>query len=405
MKRAGIVLTVLFALIAFVVGFGGATAALMVFRPASDSHQTVRFVVNSGDTTGDVAQNLVKTGLIRNADVFKLYARYKKLDTSIQQGVYNLNATMTMEQIIAALQTGHPDEQLITLPPGMRVEQYPAYLTDLPNFNADNFKTIVKTGVLPDGTKLWEKYWFISPPQPKTVNALEGYLYPDTYYFDQTDNEVDVVERLLTTLGQQICPGPANSPSAYLQDLTQCKTHPAKVGDTDIFTAMEKAYGTKNDTQAFYKALTFASIVMREIKKLDDIPGVTNVYYTRYQAILKKTPNTGQVFNLGADPTTQYALESDKPPANGKYWQDLKAEASKVAVNNPYNTNAPENANLPPGPISAPFWEYVSAASNPGISKYFYFINDSCGNTVYAATLSEQSKNVDKYVGTTTCAK
>src|SRR5579885_1476606 len=122
MKRAGIVLTVFFALVAFVLGFGGTTAALLVFRPSSDSSQTVRFVVNDGDTTTDVANNLAKAGLIRNADVFKLYTKYKKLDKSIQQGVYNLKASMTMDQIIAALQKGQPDEQLITVPPGLRVE-------------------------------------------------------------------------------------------------------------------------------------------------------------------------------------------------------------------------------------------------------------------------------------------
>ena len=50
--------------------------------------------------------------------------------------------------------TAEPPEQLITVPPGLRVEQYPAYFTNLPNFNADTFRTIAKSGVLPDGTNL-----------------------------------------------------------------------------------------------------------------------------------------------------------------------------------------------------------------------------------------------------------
>src|SRR5215813_1433852 len=174
MKRAGIVLTILFALVAFVVGFGGTSAALIVFRPASDSSADVRFVVSEGDSTGDVANRLASDGLIRNADVFKLYARYKKLDTSLQQGVYNLSANMTMDQIIAALQQGRPDEQLVTVPPGLRVTEYPQYLTVLPKFNAENFLKIAKTGVLPDGTKLWEKYWFVPAPHKNVYYALEG---------------------------------------------------------------------------------------------------------------------------------------------------------------------------------------------------------------------------------------
>src|SRR5262245_24408274 len=104
MKRAGIVLTILCALVAFVVGFGATTAALIVFRPSSDSHTTVHFVVNKGDLADDVAINLAKAGLIRNSDAFRLYARYKKLDNHIQAGVYNLTADMTMDQIINKLQ-------------------------------------------------------------------------------------------------------------------------------------------------------------------------------------------------------------------------------------------------------------------------------------------------------------
>lgn len=396
MKQAGIILTIFFALVAFVLGFGGTTVALMVFRPASDSTQTVRFVVNQGDTTGDVASNLVKDGLIRNADVFKLYARYKKLDTGIQHGVYNLKATMTMDQIIRALQTGLPDEQLVTVPPGKRVTEYPDYFSDLPKFNKDNFLTIAKTGVLPDGTKLWEKYWYVSQPHAKVYAALEGYLFPDTYYFEQSATEVDVVNTMLLTLGERLCPGPDSDPAAYALDKTECKTHPRPEGSTDIFAAMEKAYSTTDDTQALYLTLTLGSLTIREISNHADAPGVTNVYYTRYLAIHGKTTNTGEVSSMGSDPTAQYAVDSEKPPTDGKWWAELKDAGKNLAAKDPYNTDVLTNHELPPGPIAAPTLNEIDAAAAPAISKYFYFVSDKCGKILYATTLDQFSVIVGK---------
>src|SRR5215472_3638621 len=110
MKRAGIVLTVIAAILALGCGFGAATVAVNLTQPsASDSHIVVHFKVVKGDTTASVSDRLQKDGLIRNALLFRLYARYKKLDTGIEQGVYLLRPDMSMDTIINDLQQGRPD--------------------------------------------------------------------------------------------------------------------------------------------------------------------------------------------------------------------------------------------------------------------------------------------------------
>ncbi|HEU5346974.1 MAG TPA: endolytic transglycosylase MltG [Ktedonobacterales bacterium] len=397
MKRVALVVTILFALLAFGIGFVGTTVTLDITRPITDnSNATVRFVVNDGDTTTDVANNLEKAGLIRNALVFRLFARYKHLDTSIQHGIYDLSPGMTMDQIVTKLQMAIPDERLITVPPGMRVTQYPKYFSDLPSFNADNFMKIAQTGILLDDAKtpLSTKYWFVPKKGTDVKYALEGYLFPDTYYFDKTDDETKVIETMLDNLGEHLCPGPNNQPDAYLADKDQCKAYAVKVGDTDIFSAMKKAYSTKDDTDALHTALTFASLTVREIKDPNDAPGVTNVYYTRYMALLGKTPNTGLVGNLGSDPTTQYARDSEAPPKDGKWWTPLTQAATTIATKDPYNTYVTDT--IPPGPIAAPLWADIVAAVNPSISKYFYFIQDCHGKTLYATTKDQHDANASK---------
>ncbi|MGH2515729.1 MAG: endolytic transglycosylase MltG, partial [Ktedonobacterales bacterium] len=154
MKKVGIVFTVFFALLALVVGFGGVTVALDITQPSSHSTATVLFEVMTGDTTASVAQRLQNDGLIRNAVLFRLWARYRHLDTGIEPGVYDLTASMTMDAIIHKIQLGQPDEQVVHVPDALRVTQYADHLSNLKSFNAQNFLKIVQSGQFMDGTQV-----------------------------------------------------------------------------------------------------------------------------------------------------------------------------------------------------------------------------------------------------------
>jgi UPF0755 protein len=393
MKRAGIVVTVVFALIALGVGFAGATAVLDITQPSiSYSSMAVKFVVQQGDTTAAVAQRLQAAGLIRNALLFRAWARYRHLDTGIEPGVYTLSPGMTMDQIIQKLQRGQPDQVVATIQDGWRVTQFPDGLSGLPDFKSQDFLQIVKTGKFLDGTTVASKYWYVLPPQsePHVYYALEGYLYPDTYYFDTTATAQDVVNRMLLTLGEHLCPGPDNQPDAYALDQAQCKAHAAQVGNTTIFAAMEKAYGTTNDAQALFDTLTMASIVAREIKNYNDATAVASLYYNRYLVFNNKlaSPPGDYVGMFGADPTVQYARDSDNPPQNGKWWTALNNTGGNVDPNSLYNTY--KHAGLPPGPIAAPLWKEIVAAATPQSTPYFYFYSDNCGINHYFKTIADQ---------------
>lgn len=404
MKRAALVVTILFALLAFGVGLVGTTVALDVTRPVvSGSNGTISFVVNDGDTSTEIANKLEKAGLIRNALIFRLLARYRKLDGNLKQGTYSLSPSMNMDQIINALE-GAPINQDITVlvPPGLRVTQYPKYFTTLPNFNADNFMKIAQTGILLDDAKtpLWTKYWFVVKPSSQVKYALEGYLFPDTYDFDKKADETKVIETMLDNLGAKLCPGPADNPYVYMGDKAQCKAHAATVGTakTNIFTAMEKVYGTTDDAAALAKTLTIASLTVREIAKVSDAPGVSNVYYTRYLIMAGKLNATdyGDAYGMGSDPSAEYARDSAKPPTDGKWWKDLNGVAgSQVAVTDPYNGDVTSHG-LPPGPIAAPLWDEIVAAANASITKKVYFVSDCNGNILYAATDQENNANNNK---------
>lgn len=403
MSKAARVIAVVLALLAFACGFGGVAIGLNLTQPAvHGSTQTVEFEVQKGDSANAVGARLQAAGLIRNALIFRLLAKYRHLDTQLEPGVYQLSPSMTMDAIIQKLLHGQPDQQLITIPPGHRVAEYPAYFTSLQNFDAKNFLKVAQTGVLKDGTKLSSMYWYLPPKQPNTVDALEGYLFPDTYYFDSAWDEQQVIERMLDTLGEQLCPGPDSQPDAYIHDQAQCKAHGAKVGKTgNIFTEMEQHFNTTNDVAALYDTLTLSSIVVREVKYTKDIPGIADVYYNRYTIMANGTnltPGNDTIVGFEADPTVQYARDTDTPPDpnTGQYWTKLADSGRNVDPNGLYNTYT--HHGLMPGPIAAPRLDDIAgiATADEPPSPNFWFVNDCQGNTLFASTYAQFQTIVGK---------
>ncbi|HEU5437747.1 MAG TPA: endolytic transglycosylase MltG [Ktedonobacterales bacterium] len=414
MKKAGLVaFTVIFSLLAFAVGFGGATGALMLSQPSvSGSTTTINFIVNKNDSTAAVAARLEKAGLIRNALVFRFYARQKHLDTSIEPGLYKLSPNMSMVQIITALQKGKPDETVIKVLDGLRVLQYPTEIQGLKNFNADNFIKIATTGNWMDGTPVNKDFWFVAPKAKNATAALEGYLYPDTYFMDPAADETEVIKRMLGTLGEHLCPGPTNNPDAageYFSDKAQCRQHATtvKVGskDVNIFDAMNAAYFTKDDVVGLYDSLTVASITARE--RGDNVAAVANVFHNRYLELLGKSGGVGDTAGFfQADSTVQYARDTDKPPAVWPInWPPLAGAAAKdISPNNPYNTYT--HKGLTPGPIAAPIWDLIVAAATPKSPKdfpYFYFLHDKCGKTYLAKDNADFQANAIPHINDHNC--
>ena len=310
-----------------------------------------------------MAQRLQEDGLIRNAMAFKLLAKVRKKDTGIEQGTYQLSPSMTMSAIMDKLQNGHPDLILAGVNEGWRVAEYDAGFSNLPNFNSDDFDKIVQTGLLPDGTKLSDKYWYVEPKQPNTVDALEGYLYPDHYSFDKSADATAVVETMLNAFGEQLCPGPVEQPRR-LHRWIMAQLQSA-CGDRGRQAARRSSPRWRSTTtpRASARYLPGADHCLdhdaRDPEPDGDrttIQGIASVYYNRWQHALRQpelcTSDAGSM--IQADPTVQYAYATDNPPKAGDTWwpnvnnQDLEA----IETKNPYNTYV--FPGLPPGPISAP---------------------------------------------------
>lgn len=403
-RRGAIILTI----IAFLLGFAGTFMTLNMTQPAAaDAANTVPFQVRPDDGAGAVADRLQQDGLIRNALAFRLVALARNLGAHLQTGIYDLSPGMTMGEILQRLLEGRPDQPLIIVPPGKvlvqvppgaRVSEFPAFFAGLSHFNAKAFLAIAKTGVLPDGKRLADQYWFVRPKQPNTYFALEGYLLPGNYFLDTNDDESAAVAQLLDTLGERLCPGPdASHADAFLHDHAQCQAHAVTVGPkhTGIFTEMDQRYHTNDDATGLYDTLTLASLVVRLTSADSAAPGVAGVYYNRLLAARAGgglSPTGEPISYMDAPATAQYAAESDAPPADGQWWQPLTVPPATIETNNPYNTTIPDTTGLMPGPIAAPTWADVQAAASAGDptpSAFYYVVADRCGQAHYAKTRAD----------------
>lgn len=65
--------------------------------------RTVTITVNEGDSVKKIAQTLETNGLVREAKLFELQEKISEYKNMLQPGVYELNTSMTAEEMMAVM--------------------------------------------------------------------------------------------------------------------------------------------------------------------------------------------------------------------------------------------------------------------------------------------------------------
>jgi len=91
---------------------------------------------------------------------------------------------------------------------------------------------------------------------------------------------------------------------------------------------------------------------------------------------------------LQCDPTVIYALVKA-----GSY--DGNLHKTDLAFDSPYNTY--RYPGLPPGPIASPGKASLEAAVHPADAEFLYFVSRNDGSHMFARTLDEHNRNVQKF--------
>ena len=280
---------------------------------ASGTAPTVRFTVPEGAGLFKVAGQLEQKKLIRSAKYLRQLGK-----KPIQPGLYELSPSETPEQILQKLEKGETIATRVTIPEGFTLKKIAARLKE--------------KGVIAD-----EDAFLTLATEPEN---LEGYLFPDTYFF-----------------------APGISPEAVIAQMRS------------NFTARVET-GMDWDNKSRAEIITVASLVEREAVTDADRPKIAGVIYNRLARHIK----------LEIDATVQYALPEHKARL---LYSDLK-------IDSPYNTY--RVVGLPPGPICSPGLASIQAALKPEKHDYLYYVLGATGKGhVFAKTFAEHKINVVQY--------
>jgi len=310
----------------------------------STSTELVDFEVKAGEGSDSIAKNLEEAGLIDSATLYKLYLRRENKAKDIQAGKFKIPKNATIPEITELLSNAKSMEVVkVTIIEGYRSSQISSALdtkfkavTDA-KFKKSEFDAIVKN---PDNYTFKASVQTFLDQYKPAGKSFEGFLYPDTYEFENDVTAQFVVE---TLVGHFI----------------------------------EKTKDIEKDSN-FYNDLILASIVERESLTNEERPKIASVFTNRLRINIA----------LESDATVNYATGKSNPRPT---FEDLK-------VNSPYNTY--KNPGLPPTPISNPRVESIEAAVEPADTDYYYFIHeqDGSGQVHFAKTLAEHNENVRKYL-------
>lgn len=216
-------------------------------------------------------------------------------------------------------------------------------------FDIDEYlvqKELIEAGSFIQEAQNIEKYMADYPFLEKAL-SLEWYLYPDTYFVNPNDFQLEKFNILLLNNFKQKIYIPLLSPLS---------------------------------AENINELIILASIVEKEERNISQKSTVAGILIKRYK----------QNWMIGADITACYAYELTS--------EECRKNLSKyIADKNEYNTRT--MVGLPKTPINNPNIESIKASLNPKHTEYWYYLHDTeSWQIYYAKTNEEHNRNKQLYL-------
>ena len=308
-------------------------------RPANPGGVEKPFEVHLGESVGSIATRLAEQGIIKDAEIFRIYLVYTGQDMTLQAGKYTLSPAMTPVEIAKYMQDATPKEVEFGILAGWRLEEIAAVLpTSGLSITPEEFLQVTHNLDLAPSLK----------GNIPAGGSLEGFLFPDTYTFPRDTSAPEMLLEIVGHFEQAVTP--------------------------------ELRSGFEKQGLSLYQAVTLASIVQREAILPEEQPKIASVFYNRLAAGMK----------LDSDPTVQYALGYRDEL---KTWWTNPLTSIDLEVDSTYNTYL--HPGLPPGPISNPGISALRAVAFPDQTPYYYFRAKCDGSRqhVFSETYDEHIQN------------
>jgi UPF0755 protein len=276
--------------------------------------------------------------------------------TKVRTGRFAMTDNMTPEEVVDKLLEGVKEVTTrVTIPEGLHMLEVFALIEKAGIANAKDLE-----GVGRDPKFLEDR--------GVEGETIDGYLFPDTYYFKVPSSPTLVLETLLKQ-------------HRIVWDGLRRKNDAR-------YTKLQDELGWSDRD-----FLVMASIVEKEAVSSSERPRIAQVFMNRLTSP-KFVPH-----RLDTDPTIRYGCTvPERKSAACQDW-DITDRLHRKQLNdadNPYNTYQHEG--LPPGPICSPGAAAMKAVMNPDGSNYFFFVAMDDKSHAFAKTRAEHERNVDKYI-------
>lgn len=279
-----------------------------------------------------VAGVLKDYGLINYKWLFRLYSNFSHADEKLSPGTYKLNTNLDYRALVKKMQAGSGSQlqTLVMFPEGYNMDQIFAKL--------EESGVCSKADLYEAAANAEYSYAYLEGIESGDPARLEGFLFPDSYYFYQGMQASSAINKFLSNMHYKL---------------------------TDEMREQAAARG-----MSIRDVLTVASIIEKEAANDDERALIASVLYNRL----------AQGMPLQCDSTVDYALRNEDH--NG-----LSTELI-YATDSPYNTYL--YTGLPPTPICSPGIPSIQAALNPADTRYMFFALEVESKTVkFFITLEE----------------
>jgi UPF0755 protein len=307
---------------------------LVYYSPGNYSLEKNIFTIEKGEGARTIGEKLKADGIIKSDWAFYYYLRKNGMGGKILPGEYELSGRLTIPELVTIITSKKEEYVKITFPEGFTAEKMAERLSanGLPG---EDFLKLAE-----DAQNFRDQYAFLADSKIKT---LEGFLFPDTYFFKSDDTGEKVIGRMMSNFSKKYSDG------------------------------IEEKVSSSGRT--LLEILTMASIIEGEVKTKEDREIVSGLFWRRISEGQPLQSCASIAYVLGVN-KKQYTFE------------DTRVESL-------YNTYL--HPGLPPGPINNPGLDSILVAITPMKSDFLYFLSDpATGKTVFSRTIEEHNANKAK---------
>lgn len=328
-------------------------ALFLVFNssvaPLTSESNEITFNIPENTAPNTVLEQLEEQNVIKSSFFAKIVMKLDNL-SNIKAGIYAVDSSWSTKEVLEYINIATnaiTDEVLITIPEGLWSKDIAKKIEEVTNVTAQECLDLWNNKEFLN--RMIQKYDFLDESifNSEYHVALEGYLYPNSYYIFKDTTAEEVTVRLLD-------------------------------GFDTVYQSIKKDIDASK--YSIHELVTFASVVQFESGKADEMPIIASVFHNRFETGMR----------MESSVTVCYALY-DK-------FNDFMDCESNPKIDSPYNTYL--NAGLPIGPVNNPGIDALNSVLHPAKTDYFYFIADVYGDSklIPAKTYEEHLKNVQQYL-------